>query len=40
MLILNSIWSIILISSGFVGALYLHKNAKEVFNWFENKFNN
>ena len=40
MLILNSIWSIILISSGFVSALYLHKNAKEVFNWFENKFNN
>ena len=40
MLILNSIWSIALIALGFISALYLHQNAKEVFDWFEDKFNN
>lgn len=40
MLILNSIWSIVLIVIGFIGAIYLHIHAKDVFNWFEDKFTN
>lgn len=40
MLILNSIWSIGLVAVGFIGAIYLHIHAKDVFNWFEDKFNN
>ena len=40
MLILNSIWSIVLIAIGFIGAIYLHTHAKDVFNWFEDKLTN
>lgn len=40
MLILNSIWSIVLIAIGFIGAIYLHTHAKDVFDWFEDKFTN
>lgn len=31
MLILNSIWSVGLLVVGFIGAIYLYNNAKEVF---------
>lgn len=40
MLILNSIWSVGLLVAGFIGAIYLHNNAKEVFDWFNDKFTN
>ena len=40
MLILNSIWSIGLVVVGFIGAIYLHTHAEDVFNWFEDKLTN
>ena len=40
MLILNSIWSVGLLVAGFIGAIYLHTHAKDVFDWFEDKFTN
>ena len=40
MLILNSIWSIGLVAIGFIGAIYLYNNAKDVFDWFNDKFTN
>ena len=40
MLILNSIWSIGLVIVGFIGAIYLHTYAENVFNWFEDKLTN
>ena len=40
MLILNSIWSVGLLVAGFIGSIYLYNNAREVFDWFNDKFTN